>query len=107
VGFFANGKLKRIDNAGGGAQTLANATSGFGGSWNQNGVILFSGTVGGSLLKVAAAGGEPEPVAADTNTVIYRFPQFLPDGNILFSRRCRQNQVFISALLTECNRGSS
>jgi Tol biopolymer transport system component len=99
VGFFASGRLKRMDIAGGGPQTLANATPGLGGSWSQNGVILFVGTVGGPLRKVAASGGEAEPVTADTNPVIHRFPQFLPDGNhFIFTSLSAKPGIYLSSL---------
>src|SRR5262245_22588435 len=42
IGFFAEGKLKKIAASGGPAQTLCNAPSGFGGTWNRDGVIVFS-----------------------------------------------------------------
>jgi serine/threonine protein kinase len=81
IGFFADGKLKRIDVGGGAPQVLANASGGRGGAWNANGTILFATTTG-PLLKVSAAeGGEPVPVTRlETGQVTHRFPQFLPDG---------------------------
>jgi hypothetical protein len=42
IGFFAEGKLRRIDIAGGLPQALASAPSGYGGAWNRNGVIVFA-----------------------------------------------------------------
>jgi hypothetical protein len=42
IGFFAGGKLKRVDPAGGALQTLADAPSGRGGAWNREGVIVFA-----------------------------------------------------------------
>src|SRR5215813_703616 len=42
VGFFADGKLKRIDIVGGAPQVLANAAVGMGGAWNREGTILFA-----------------------------------------------------------------
>ena len=42
IAFFAQGKLKRIDVAGGPAQTLCDAPTGRGGTWNRDGVILFA-----------------------------------------------------------------
>ena len=43
IGFFAQGKLKKIDVAGRSVQTICDAPEGFGTSaWNQEGVILFS-----------------------------------------------------------------
>src|SRR6185436_20746543 len=42
LGFFAQGKLKKIALAGGPAQTLCDAPTGRGGSWNREGVIVFT-----------------------------------------------------------------
>ena len=42
IGFFADGKLKRIDLGSGASQVLADAPSGRGGTWNRDGVIVFA-----------------------------------------------------------------
>ena len=42
IGFFADGKLKRVDAAGGAPLTLADAPFGKGGTWNAGGTILFA-----------------------------------------------------------------
>ncbi len=82
IGFFADGKLKRTNVVGGKPQVLANATSGRGGTWNSDGVIVFAPTAqGGGLMRVAATGGTP--VAATElgpGHGSHRWPQFLPDG---------------------------
>ena len=52
VGFFADGKLKRIDIDGGSVQTLANAHRGTGGAWNRNGMILFT-MLGDPIFRVS------------------------------------------------------
>jgi serine/threonine protein kinase len=57
VGFFAGGKLKRVDIGGGLPQTLANAILGYGGTWNADGVILFSTAPSNVILRVVASGG--------------------------------------------------
>ena len=44
IGFFADGKLKRIDLPSGPVQVLADAPAGRGGTWNQDGVIIFTPT---------------------------------------------------------------
>jgi Tol biopolymer transport system component/predicted Ser/Thr protein kinase len=80
IGFFAEGKLKKIAITGGPAISLCNAQDARGGSWNQDGVIIFA-TVGSVLKRVGMAGGEPVPLfpgSASGNG--HRFPQFLPDG---------------------------
>src|SRR5262249_13137422 len=80
VGFFAEGKVKRIDIVGGASQVLANASAGRGGAWNREGTILF-GEAAGSLFNVPATGGEPVAVTRrETGQSSHRFPQFLPDG---------------------------
>jgi eukaryotic-like serine/threonine-protein kinase len=76
VGFFTTDKLKKIAIGGGPAQTLCDALGGRGGTWNQEGVIVF-GNVTGSLLRVSAAGGIPAKL---TESAADRFPKFLPDG---------------------------
>lgn len=51
IGFFAQGKLKRIALAGGPAQTLYdNAPTPRGGTWNRNGVIVFAPNINGGLF---------------------------------------------------------
>jgi eukaryotic-like serine/threonine-protein kinase len=80
VAFFADGKLKRIEAAGGPAQTLADASLGSGGSWSPEGPIVFAPNNGGPLQRVAAAGGASSPVTVLTRSSSHRFPWFLPDG---------------------------
>jgi serine/threonine protein kinase/Tol biopolymer transport system component len=84
IGFFADGKLKKLDAAGGAPVTLCESASGRGGTWNQAGVILFSPSGGsGELRRVSAAGGTSTPLELDTAG---RWPWFLPDGrHFLFS----------------------
>ncbi|MGH9255971.1 MAG: TolB family protein, partial [Vicinamibacterales bacterium] len=62
VGFFASGKLRRIDVAGGPTQDLADAPSGRGGAWNADGTIVFAPTSSGPLMRVTASGGEPAAI---------------------------------------------
>jgi Tol biopolymer transport system component len=84
IGFFAGGKLKRIDLAGGSAQLLCDAPAGAGGAWNREGTILLAPTANSPLYRVAAAGGEPAPVTSldlpSGKLTFERWPAFLPDG---------------------------
>ena len=58
VGFFANrSHLKKIDISGGPPVTVASATAGNGGTWNQKDVIVFA-TVATRLLYRVSAGGK-------------------------------------------------
>jgi len=58
VGFFQGGKLKKINVSGGPAETVCEASSGRGGTWNREDVIVFAPEVGGGLSRVRAAGGD-------------------------------------------------
>ncbi|PYR73808.1 MAG: hypothetical protein DMF87_24655 [Acidobacteria bacterium] len=81
LGYFAQGKLKKIAIEGGLPQTVCEAPSGRGGTWNRNGVILFSAGPRNPIVRVAAAGGTPTPVTRlERESAGHRFPAFLPDG---------------------------
>jgi serine/threonine protein kinase len=84
IGFFADGKLKKIDASGGPAQTIATAPQGRGGTWNRDGVILFTPDVRAPIYRVSAAGGPASPVTrieADPSETTHRWPYFLPNGD--------------------------
>lgn len=81
LGFFAGGKLKRIDLPDGVPQVLADAVAGRGGTWNTDGVIVFAPGTVGPLMRIPAAGGKPVAVTKlSTERGSHRSPQFLPDG---------------------------
>ena len=77
VAFWAGGKLKKADVAGGPVLTLCDAPSFRGGSWGSSRVIVFGG-FGKGTFRVSAAGGSPTPVTIGTTD--HRAPWFLPDG---------------------------
>ena len=80
IGFFADGKLKRLDIDTGAVQSLANAAAGRGGAWNTNDVIVFAPNNGGRLWRVPARGGEAIQVTPNGNRGSDRSPSFLPDN---------------------------
>jgi Tol biopolymer transport system component len=83
VGFFAKGKLMRVDAAGGPPQIVADAPSPRGGAWGPDGTILFTPAYTGALFRVPAGGGAPaaatrlDPARRDFS---HRWPRWLPDG---------------------------
>jgi eukaryotic-like serine/threonine-protein kinase len=82
IGFFLEGKLKKIEATGGPAQTVSDAPAGEGGTWNRDGVILFGSSADG-LFRVSAAGGQPVAITkpdASRQETSHRLPDFLPDG---------------------------
>ena len=81
LGFFANGKLKRTDAAGGSVLNLCDAPFGGGGTWNRNDVIVFSPGFISALFRVPAAGGTPVQVTTlSEQEPSHNYPWFLPDG---------------------------
>jgi Tol biopolymer transport system component len=91
VGFFAEGKLKRVDLAGGPARELADAPEHRGGSWGAQNIIVFAPEGGGPIFRVPASGGAVAPVTAldaAAQETSHRWPRFLPDGKrFLFMSR--------------------
>ena len=88
IGFFAGRMLKRIDLAGGPPRELAPAPHGRGGAWSTGGVIIFAPSTQSGLFRIAASGGEAQPlttVNTDGGEASHRWPQFLPDErHVLF-----------------------
>ncbi len=83
LGFFADAKLKRVPAAGGVAQILCDATAGRGGTWNNEGTIVFTPGLREPLFKVSESGGTPVAVTATKQAAVvpsHRWPSFLPDG---------------------------
>src|SRR5579859_2194031 len=62
LGFFANGKLNRIDASGGAIIQICSVSEARGGTWSQDGVIAFSPGPSNPLYRVPAAGGIPQPL---------------------------------------------
>ena len=82
VGFFADGKLKRIAVAGGPPQTICDAPLAWGATWNRDGVIIFCSEGVGPLYRVDANGGTPRSLTRlGPREEAHRWPVFLPDGD--------------------------
>ena len=82
IGFFADGKLKTMPATGGPPQILCDGTGAVaGGTWNRDGVILFSTNgVSDPVRRVNAAGGACVAVTTPEGDSRHLFPEFLPDG---------------------------
>ena len=94
--------LKRVEVLGGTLETLCDAAMFEGGTWNRQGIILFSS---GGLLRqaIASRGACSDVTKADAAaTEKYTSPQFLPDGRrFLFVVRSRDPNVegvYVSSL---------
>jgi len=82
LGYFADGKLRKIAAGGGPVNILADAPNARGGAWNQNNVILYTPDYRDVLWKVNANGGTPVRVTTinPQKHSTHRWPAFLPDG---------------------------
>ena len=109
IGFFADGKLKTLNLGGGPVQTLCDAPTGRGGTWNKDGVILFtpSGHLGVGIYRISASGGAPTQVTTPNRSLSEdsdRWPAFLPDGvhylysSIHLSGRRELSSIYVGAL---------
>jgi serine/threonine-protein kinase len=76
-------KLKKIPVTGGAPTTLADIGELRGGTWGEDGTIVFSPdkTPGAPLLRVSAEGGKPEALTSPAEgEAIRQWPQLLPGG---------------------------
>jgi len=82
LGYFANEKLFTINTVGGPPVPICDASAGRGGTWNREGVILFAPAFRSAIFRVAATGGQPQPVTTvdESKHTSHRWPQFCPDG---------------------------
>jgi eukaryotic-like serine/threonine-protein kinase len=109
VAFFADGKLKKVPLSGGPVQTICDAPSGRGGTWNKDGVIVFTpdGRQGGGLYRVLAWGETAKPISNPDKASgedSHRWPMFLPDGRHYiymaanFSGRNEADSILVGSL---------
>jgi Tol biopolymer transport system component/tRNA A-37 threonylcarbamoyl transferase component Bud32 len=105
IGFFADGKLRKIPVGGGSPEALCDAPDGRGATWSADGTILFAPVAAGPLERVSAEGGEATVIARPDSThgeTALRFPSFLPDGKhylfVTLPERHSQHDTFVGEL---------
>jgi serine/threonine-protein kinase len=69
IGFFAGGQLKKVAVGGGSPQTIAPARNPMGGTWMDDGSIVFVGDLSVGVQRVSSSGGAPETVLPTSATV--------------------------------------
>jgi eukaryotic-like serine/threonine-protein kinase len=102
IAFVANGKLQKIEVRGGQPQVLCDAPGGLlAGTWNRDGVILFSDSRL-TIRRVSAAGGSAAvvlPLDESRKEIGQMVPQFLPDGRrFLYASNAQQAGVGLGSL---------
>ena len=86
VGFFAEGKLKKVSIEGGAPTELAETAWGHG-TWGPDGTIIYTPNYNMGLWSVSDRGGAPEELTtpeATEDTLGHWWPQALPDGKTVF-----------------------
>jgi Tol biopolymer transport system component len=94
VGFFADRVLKKVGLTGLAPLALCDAQNGRGGAWREDGTVVFAPDTSSPLYRVDDAGGAPVPLTTlGAKHSAHRWPQFLPDGRILFFARSAEPEA--------------
>ena len=103
IAFGDESTLKRVDVAEGVVETIGDAPDFQGGSWSENGVIVFGSQTG--IMQIPAAGGRPTQVTAldeARGDMFHAAPRFLPDGRHFLYLRVSTDQsvngLYVGAL---------
>ena len=110
VAFFADGKLKKVDSAGGLPVTVCDVAVAFpSGSWGSEGSILFAGLTQPVVNLVSEGGGASRVVLkadASRHEVSVCWPSFLPDGRhfLYVGRSDAEKQTYVRVASLEDGR---
>ncbi len=89
IGFFAQGKMKKVSPGGGAPLTICDAGPSGGASWGEDNTIVFAPSGNSGLQRVSAAGGKPQILTTpdpSKGEYSHRYPQILPGGKaVLFT----------------------
>ena len=89
IGFFADGKMKKISVQGGAPVVLCDAPDARGADWGEDGNIVAALNTRGALSRVPAEGGTPQRVIKLQGSLTQRWPQALPGSEaVLFTLSC-------------------
>jgi eukaryotic-like serine/threonine-protein kinase len=105
IGFFADGRLKKVPVSGGQPQTIATLPGFQEASWGSDGVIIFRPSNRQALFRISEGGGDATPLTKLNEALgenSHRGPTFLPDGRrFLFTSRCAvaaNNALYLGSL---------
>ena len=87
VGFFADGKLKKVSVNGGAALNLADVAVPGGASWGSQGTIIFPVSANDVIRQMSDSGGTVQPLTRlEKGSLSERWPELLPGGKaVLFA----------------------
>ncbi len=102
VGFFAGGKIRSIDLAGGTTSDLADAPAGRGAAWNGPGDLVFAPSPSGPLMRRDASGSITALTTLESGETSHAWPAFLQDGrHVIFlvtSSQSSRSGIWIASL---------
>jgi serine/threonine-protein kinase len=85
IGFFADGKLRKIPAQGGAVVDLANAPDGRGASWSDGSIVVALDSSGG-LSRIPENAGPAQSITHLKDDQTHRWPQVLPQsGDVVFT----------------------
>jgi serine/threonine-protein kinase len=88
IGFFADGKLKKVAASGGPAAVLADVPAPGGATWGTDGRIAFAASRAGGISAVSDEGGRVTTLTSpreDRGEVRHVYPFWLPSGGLMFT----------------------
>jgi serine/threonine protein kinase len=102
IGFFGDRQLRKVSVHGGAPITLCDVNGYRGGSWSEDGTIVFPAQFTTPLYRIPATGGKPEVLThLDTSRseITHRWPQFLPGGKAVLFTASSDNNFFEHAMI--------
>jgi Tol biopolymer transport system component len=89
IGFFANGKMRKVSLHGGPATPLCDAPIPHGANWVSDGTIIYAPNLGSGLMRIPSAGGTSQMLTTPDGQgqeLSHRWPQVLPGNKtVLFT----------------------
>jgi serine/threonine-protein kinase len=86
VGFFADGKMRKVPLGGGPATALCDAPIPHGASWVSDDTIIYAPHLGSGLMRISSSGGTPQTLTVTDvkgQELSHRWPQILPGNKAL------------------------
>jgi serine/threonine protein kinase len=106
IGFFAPGKMKKLQMPDGPVQILCDVSDPRGGTWSQDGTILFAPNAGQGFYTIPSTGGIPVVTTQldhSRGESSHRWPIFLPNGRdylfyIFHGTDLRSDGIYLGSL---------
>ncbi|HEX6464865.1 MAG TPA: protein kinase, partial [Vicinamibacterales bacterium] len=93
IGFFADGKLKRLDVRNLSTMTICDAPNARGGAWTSDNQIVFAPGMNSGLVRVPATGGNPVPLTTlAAGEISHRFPAAVPNRRLTYQVLNQNNE---------------